>query len=43
MDSARAIGAKTIAATRIATGIVFLCFVEYKIASPAFTYGGFEA
>jgi uncharacterized membrane protein YphA (DoxX/SURF4 family) len=43
MDSARAIGAKTIAATRIATGTVFLCFAEYRIASPAFTYGGFEA
>jgi thiosulfate dehydrogenase [quinone] large subunit len=42
MDGARAIGARTIAATRIATGIIFLFFAEYKIASPAFAYGGFE-
>jgi thiosulfate dehydrogenase [quinone] large subunit len=35
-------GAKTIAAMRIATGIIFLFFAEYKIASPAFAYGGFE-
>ena len=42
MDSAQAIGAKTIAAVRIATGIIFLFFAEYKIASSAFAYGGFE-
>lgn len=42
MDRAQAIGAKTIAAVRIATGIIFLFFAEYKIAGPAWTYGGFE-
>jgi thiosulfate dehydrogenase (quinone) large subunit len=34
--------AKTIAAVRIATGIIFLLFGEYKIVGPAFAYGGFE-
>jgi uncharacterized membrane protein YphA (DoxX/SURF4 family) len=33
---------KTIALTRIATGILFLLFGEYKIASPAFAHGGFQ-
>jgi uncharacterized membrane protein YphA (DoxX/SURF4 family) len=42
MDRAQAIGAKTIAAVRIATGIIFLFFAEYKIAGPAWTSGGFE-
>lgn len=35
-------GAKMLAAVRIATGIIFLFFAEYKLASPAFAYGGFE-
>jgi thiosulfate dehydrogenase (quinone) large subunit len=34
--------AKTVAAVRIATGIIFLFFGEYKIVGPAFAYGGFE-
>lgn len=42
MHDAPGIGAKTIAAVRIATGIIFLFFAEYKIASSAWTYGGFE-
>jgi thiosulfate dehydrogenase [quinone] large subunit len=42
MDRAQGIGAKTIAAVRIATGIIFLFFAEYKIAGPAWAYGGFE-
>ena len=33
---------KTIAATRIVTGIFFLLFGEYKVAGPAWAYGGFE-
>lgn len=42
MDYAQRAGAKTIAVVRIATGIIFLFFAQYKIASPAFAYGGFE-
>jgi thiosulfate dehydrogenase [quinone] large subunit len=42
MEIGERAGAKTIAAMRIATGIIFLFFAEYKIASPAFAYGGFE-
>lgn len=34
--------ARTIAAVRIATGVIFLFFGEYKIVGPAFAYGGFE-
>jgi uncharacterized membrane protein YphA (DoxX/SURF4 family) len=34
--------ARTIAVVRIATGIIFLFFGEYKIVGPAFAYGGFE-
>jgi thiosulfate dehydrogenase [quinone] large subunit len=33
---------KTIAVTRIVTGIFFLFFAEYKVAGPAWAYGGFE-
>lgn len=42
MEATPTIGAKTVAATRIATGIIFLFFAEYKIAGPAFAHGGFE-
>jgi thiosulfate dehydrogenase (quinone) large subunit len=42
MTGTQGIGAKTIAAVRIATGIIFLFFAEYKIASSAWAYGGFE-
>lgn len=35
-------GGKTVAIVRIATGIHFLLFGEYKIVGPAFAYGGFE-
>ena len=42
MDRVQGIGAKTIALVRIATGIIFLFFAEYKIAGPAWTSGGFE-
>jgi uncharacterized membrane protein YphA (DoxX/SURF4 family) len=35
------VAAKTIAVTRIITGVFFLFFGEYKIAGPAFAYGGF--
>jgi uncharacterized membrane protein YphA (DoxX/SURF4 family) len=33
---------KTIAAVRIATGLLFLLFGEYKVAGPAFAHGGFQ-
>jgi uncharacterized membrane protein YphA (DoxX/SURF4 family) len=33
---------KTIAITRIATGILFLLFGEYKVANPAFAHGDFQ-
>jgi uncharacterized membrane protein YphA (DoxX/SURF4 family) len=33
---------KTIALTRIATGILFLLFGEYKVATPAFAHGDFQ-
>ena len=36
------LAAKTIAIVRILTGGIFLFFGQYKIASPAFAYGGFE-
>jgi thiosulfate dehydrogenase [quinone] large subunit len=42
MDRVPGIGAKTIAAIRIATGVIFLFFAEYKIAGPAWASGGFE-
>jgi uncharacterized membrane protein YphA (DoxX/SURF4 family) len=42
MDRAQSIAAKTIAAVRIATGIIFLFFAEYKVLSLAWEYGGFE-
>jgi uncharacterized membrane protein YphA (DoxX/SURF4 family) len=42
MDREQSIGAKTIAAVRIAIGIIFLFFAEYKVLSPAWDYGGFE-
>jgi len=35
-------GAKTIAVVRIATGIIFLLFGEYKIAGPEWAHGGFQ-
>jgi uncharacterized membrane protein YphA (DoxX/SURF4 family) len=35
------LGAKTIAIARIATGVIFLFFAEYKIAGPEWTHGGF--
>jgi uncharacterized membrane protein YphA (DoxX/SURF4 family) len=35
-------GAKTIAMVRIATGVIFLFFGEYKISGPQWAYGGFE-
>ena len=35
-------GDKSIAVVRIATGIIFLFFAEYKIAGPEFAHGGFE-
>lgn len=33
---------RTIAVARIVTGIFFLFFAEYKVAGPAWAYGGFE-
>jgi len=36
------VGAKAIACVRIATGIIFLLFAEYKIAGSEFTPVGFE-
>src|SRR6266545_1518177 len=33
--------AKTTAAVRIATGILFVLFGEYKVADPAFVHSGF--
>ncbi len=42
MDETNRFAGKTLALTRIVTGIIFLFFGEYKIASPAFAYGGFE-
>lgn len=36
------LAARTIAAVRIATGVIFLFFGEYKIVGPSFAYGGFE-
>lgn len=36
------LAARTIAFVRIATGIIFLFFGEYKIVGPAFAHGGFE-
>lgn len=35
-------GRKTIAVTRIATGILFFLFGEYKVAGPAFAHGDFQ-
>lgn len=42
MDRATGAGAKAIAVVRVATGVIFLFFAEYKLVSPAFAYGGFE-
>jgi uncharacterized membrane protein YphA (DoxX/SURF4 family) len=42
VENERTMGAKTIAAVRIATGIIFLFFGEYKIAGPEWVHGGFE-
>src|ERR1700680_1006167 len=33
---------KTIAAVRMATGIFFILFGEYKLFGPAFAHGGFQ-
>lgn len=33
---------RTIAITRIATGLLFLLFGEYKVATPAFAHAGFQ-
>ena len=33
---------RTIAGARIATGVLFLLFGEYKIAGPEFAHGGFQ-
>jgi uncharacterized membrane protein YphA (DoxX/SURF4 family) len=35
-------GRKTIAAARVATGVIFLFFGEYKVAGPAWSQSGFE-
>jgi thiosulfate dehydrogenase [quinone] large subunit len=35
------VAGRTIAAVRIATGLIFILFGEYKIAGLAFAYGGF--
>ncbi|MGH9713493.1 MAG: DoxX family membrane protein [Candidatus Acidiferrales bacterium] len=43
MNRAPGAGPKAIATVRIATGVIFLFFAEYKIVSPAFAYGGFES
>jgi uncharacterized membrane protein YphA (DoxX/SURF4 family) len=42
MDREQSIGAKTIAVVRIAIGIIFLFFAQYKVLSPAWDHGGFE-
>jgi thiosulfate dehydrogenase [quinone] large subunit len=42
MDRVQGIGARTIAVVRIATGIIFLFFAEYKILGPGWASGGFE-
>ncbi|MGA8143316.1 MAG: DoxX family protein [Candidatus Acidiferrales bacterium] len=45
MDSrteAAGAGAKTIAVMRVATGIIFFLFAEYKVVGPAFPHGLFE-
>ncbi len=42
MDETSHFAGRTLAVTRIATGIIFLFFGEYKIAGPAFAHGGFE-
>jgi len=41
-ESTDAFAGKTIAATRIVTGVFFLFFGEYKVAGPAWAHGGFE-
>jgi uncharacterized membrane protein YphA (DoxX/SURF4 family) len=41
-ESADNFAGKTIAVTRIVTGIFFVFFGEYKVAGPAWAYGGFE-
>jgi uncharacterized membrane protein YphA (DoxX/SURF4 family) len=42
MESSPSVAAKTFALTRVATGVIFLFFGEYKIAGPAWAHGGFE-
>lgn len=42
MEAKPGAGEKTIAIVRIATGVIFLLFGEYKIAGPEWAYGGFE-
>jgi uncharacterized membrane protein YphA (DoxX/SURF4 family) len=39
---AESAGQKTIAVTRIVTGILFFLFGEYKVAGPAFAHGDFQ-
>ncbi len=41
VEKSGSLAAKTIAVTRIVSGIFFLLFGEYKIAGPAFAYVGF--
>lgn len=42
MNAERSAPARTTAAVRILTGVIFLFFGEYKVADRAFAYGGFE-
>jgi uncharacterized membrane protein YphA (DoxX/SURF4 family) len=42
VDGEASVAAKAIAAVRIATGIIFLLFAEYKIVGSEFTPAGFE-
>jgi len=39
---AKSLAQKTIALARIATGILFLLFGEYKVATPAFAHANFQ-
>jgi uncharacterized membrane protein YphA (DoxX/SURF4 family) len=42
MPNETSIPAKTVAAVRVATGVLFLLFGEYKVAGPEFAHGGFQ-
>lgn len=42
MNERTSLAARTIAAVRIATGVIFLFFGEYKIVGPEWAHGGFE-